>query len=127
MENKTTRVLYYVSGLHEWIDVAKQLKSSHNWEPVYWVAYPQLEELPVKESTTTLPKSYYGAAKLCAESYLNLYRNFGLETTAFRMFNVFGPNQNLENTNQGMLSIFLSFIFLGLVLSETMLIKKRYA
>ncbi len=47
MESKK-KVLYSVSGLTEWIDVAKKLKESNGWEPVYWVTVP-LNEEKVKE------------------------------------------------------------------------------
>ena len=72
--------------------------------------YGDPESNPVTESSRLLPKSYYGAAKCCAENYLRLYRGFALNITSFRMFNVYGPNQNLENIRQGMLSIYISYI-----------------
>lgn len=65
---------------------------------------------PVSETAPLSPKSFYGAAKLAAETYLRFFNGFGINTTAFRMFNVYGPNQNLENIRQGMLSIYLSYI-----------------
>lgn len=34
------RVLYSVSGLEEWVNVAKRLKDVHNWEPIIWIVLP---------------------------------------------------------------------------------------
>ncbi len=67
--------------------------------------------LPVDELHPVNPKTYYGAGKVAAEAYVNLYSSLGIDTTVFRMFSVYGPNQNFANKMQGMLSIYLSFIF----------------
>ncbi len=72
--------------------------------------YGDPEYLPVDEAHPTRPKSYYGAGKLAAESYTRLHDTLGMSTTVFRMFSVYGPNQNLANQMQGMASIFLSYI-----------------
>jgi len=48
METKK-RVIYMVSDLSEWIDVAKKLKENNGWEPVYWVTNPLNEERVKKE------------------------------------------------------------------------------
>ena len=54
------------------------------------------------------PKSFYAIGKKASEEYLNVYRaNYGINYTALRYFNVYGPGQNLENMKQGMVSIFL--------------------
>lgn len=58
------------------------------------------------------PVSYYGAAKLAAENFIKITANrkdlgFKLKTTVFRMFNVYGPRQDLSNPYQGVLAIFL--------------------
>jgi UDP-glucose 4-epimerase len=48
----------------------------------------------IKEMHSTLPISPYGASKLCAETYVNLYnRIYKLPTTILRFFNVYGPRQ----------------------------------
>ena len=39
-----------------------------------------------------------------------IYRTYGIETTSLRLFNVYGPGQNLENLKQGMVSIYLAQI-----------------
>lgn len=62
---------------------------------------------PFKEEMPPRPLSFYGVGKLASEHYLRLYRKFGLDTVAVRLFNVYGPGQDLEDMKQGMVSIFL--------------------
>lgn len=72
--------------------------------------YGEPETLPVSETAETSPKTYYAAGKRGAEAYIRLFDNMGLNTTIFRLFNVYGPNQNLDNRIQGMVSIYLSYV-----------------
>lgn len=68
---------------------------------------------PVDEVHPANPKTYYAAGKLASEAYVKLYQSFGLNTTVFRLFSVYGPNQDLGNTLQGMVSIFLAYVLAG--------------
>ena len=61
----------------------------------------------VKEEDEFSPKSCYGIGKLSSEKYLKIYQN-QLPFVALRMFNVYGPGQDMNNMRQGMVSIFLS-------------------
>lgn len=70
--------------------------------------YGDQEDVPVTESVNTFPKSLYGVGKLASEHYLRIYADFGIQTSAVRLFNVYGPGQNLKNLKQGMVSIFLA-------------------
>jgi UDP-glucose 4-epimerase len=70
--------------------------------------YGDQEVLPVHEYYTPMPKSLYGVGKLASEHYLRIYAQYGVNTTALRLFNVYGPGQNLQNMRQGMVSIFLA-------------------
>jgi UDP-glucose 4-epimerase len=65
-------------------------------------------EILVKEESMCKPKSFYGVGKLASENYLRIYSDYGVNTTSLRLFNVYGPGQNLENLRQGMVSIFLA-------------------
>jgi UDP-glucose 4-epimerase len=65
-------------------------------------------ELPLCEKFIPNPKSNYGVSKISAEKYIQLFSNRGIEFTIFRLFNVYGPGQDLENMKQGMLSIFVT-------------------
>jgi UDP-glucose 4-epimerase len=72
--------------------------------------YGLTEQLPVRESQPLNPYSFYGISKQAAEQYVRYYRKQGMDTTIFRMFNVYGPSQNLANMKQGMVSIYLAFL-----------------
>lgn len=66
--------------------------------------------LPVDEKHPQQPKTYYAAGKMACESYIKFYQTMGIDATIFRLPNVYGPRQNLENRDQGMISIYLSYI-----------------
>ncbi len=65
-------------------------------------------ELPVTELSQTKPKSFYAVGKLASEHYLRIYKSLGIESVSLRLFNVYGPGQNMANLRQGMASIFLA-------------------
>jgi len=65
--------------------------------------------LNIPETEALNPKSFYGVGKLASENYLRIYaKQFGLDTISLRLFNVYGPGQNLNNLQQGITSIYLS-------------------
>lgn len=70
--------------------------------------YGDNENEYVDENSPTNPKSFYAVGKLSSEKYLKIYSNLGINTVALRLFNVYGPGQNLKNLKQGMVSIFLA-------------------
>ena len=63
---------------------------------------------PTKETEETLPESFYGISKLASENYLRIFEKYGIKHTSLRLFNVYGPGQNMSNLRQGMISIFMS-------------------
>jgi UDP-glucose 4-epimerase len=67
---------------------------------------------PINENHDSLPISHYGNHKLAAEKFLNIHASVNPEFkhTSFRMFNVYGPGQNLDNLKQGMISIYLALL-----------------
>ena len=62
----------------------------------------------VAETNILNSKSFYAVGKTASENYMKIYSNFGISCTALRLFNVYGPGQNMKNMKQGMVSIFLS-------------------
>lgn len=71
--------------------------------------YGNQSNSPLTESAFTEPCSFYGVGKLASERYMKIYtENYGINTTALRLFNVYGPGQNLYNMKQGMISIYLA-------------------
>ncbi len=69
--------------------------------------YGSVQNAPIAEATACLPLSCYGVGKLAAEGYLRVYAR-QLPSVALRMFNVYGPGQDLSNLRQGMVSIYLA-------------------
>jgi UDP-glucose 4-epimerase len=69
--------------------------------------YGQVEDASIGESHLCAPLSCYGVGKLAAENYLRVYMA-KLPFVALRMFNVYGPGQNMKNLRQGMVSIYLA-------------------
>lgn len=74
--------------------------------------YGGVPDAPIAEATTCLPLSCYGVGKLAAEGYLRVYSR-RLPFVALRMFNVYGPGQDLSNLRQGMVSIYLAQALAG--------------
>lgn len=61
------------------------------------------------ENLCPAPQSLYGVGKLASEHYMRLYaRQFGMDCISLRLFNIYGPGQNLANLRQGMISIYLA-------------------
>lgn len=69
--------------------------------------YGAVEDLPINEQNICVPLSCYGVGKYAAESYLRIYQN-KLPSVSLRMFNVYGPGQDMDNLRQGMVSVFLA-------------------
>ena len=66
-----------------------------------------MEKYPLTEDVLPIPRVYYGANKLAAENYLRIENNQNLKTTSLRLFNIYGPGQDISYLNQGMVSIFI--------------------
>lgn len=69
--------------------------------------YGNVADAPVTEGQPCAPLSCYGVGKLAAEHYLRVY-GARLPAVSLRMFNVYGPGQNMANLRQGMVSIYLA-------------------
>lgn len=69
--------------------------------------YGHVADEPISEMASPVPLSCYGVSKLCSEGYLRIYKD-RLPFVALRMFNVYGPGQDLHNMRQGMVSIYLA-------------------
>lgn len=72
--------------------------------------YGDAETECVDEKGEVRPPSPYAVGKIASEYFCQIYQNFGIETTALRLFNVYGPGQDLDNMRQGMVSIYMAFV-----------------
>jgi len=69
--------------------------------------YGDLKKKRYDENLEPKPKSCYGISKIASENYLKVFSK-KLNYINFRMFNVYGPGQDLSNLRQGMVSIYLA-------------------
>jgi nucleoside-diphosphate-sugar epimerase len=70
--------------------------------------YGDSPTLPKHEGMIPNPLSPYGAQKLFAEMYCQVFtRAYGLETVSLRYFNVFGPRQDATSQYSGVLALFI--------------------
>jgi UDP-glucose 4-epimerase len=79
------------------------------------ITYGHAKLLPTPETAPCEPVSYYGITKYAGERYVRTTAervdlDFDFHTTCFRMYNVYGPGQALDNPYQGVLGIFLGNI-----------------
>lgn len=70
--------------------------------------YGNKSRKPTKETDKTKPESFYGISKLASENYIRIFKRYGIDYTTLRLFNVYGPGQNMTNFRQGMVSIYMS-------------------
>ena len=84
---------------------------SNNVERIVYASsmsvYGTVPDEAIDESHETVPLSCYGVSKLASEGYLKVYQK-KLPFVSMRMFNVYGPGQDMNNLRQGMVSIYLS-------------------
>ncbi len=89
------------------LDYANSNKVKHFIYSSSMSVYGESSSSPIEESALLKPTSFYGVGKLASENYINLFRT-KVSKTSLRLFNVYGPGQNLANMKQGMVSIYLS-------------------
>ncbi len=66
----------------------------------------------INEETEIRPDSIYGISKYTGELFLKqVLHNTKVKTYIFRVFNTYGPGENLKNLKKGMVSIFCSYIW----------------
>jgi UDP-glucose 4-epimerase len=75
--------------------------------------YGDQDQLPVPESAPVDPHAPYAASKVCGEVYLGVYRRlYGLDSTALRLGNVYGPRQDPQG-EAGVVAIFAMALLRG--------------
>ena len=71
--------------------------------------HPELESL--SEDTPCHPKSVYAGSKLACEHILmNYAQPKGISWSALRMYNVYGPGQDITKPDQGVVGIFMNML-----------------
>lgn len=76
--------------------------------------YGDIPTTPKSETMLAQPISPYGAQKLAAEMYCQVWQaTYGLETVVLRYFNVFGPGQHLQSTYAAVIPRFIAAVLKG--------------
>jgi dTDP-L-rhamnose 4-epimerase len=84
-----------------------------SWDPVDAQGRP-LEPLPTPETKRPALASVYAISKYVQERLvLTVAPAYGMQATALRLFNVYGPGQALSNPYTGVLAIFASALSAG--------------
>ena len=66
---------------------------------------------PIKEESACNPNSIYANSKLYCENLLRCYAEpHGISWNSLRMFNVYGPGQDITKPDQGVVGIFLNMM-----------------
>ena len=100
----------YVCGEHG--EVAPRLRSedqlkARKWEPGCPICGRELSPIPTKESKQLFPTSVYAISKMDQELLtLSVGAAYGIDATAVRYFNAYGPRQALSNPYTGVAAIF---------------------
>jgi UDP-glucose 4-epimerase len=76
--------------------------------------YGEQSQQPVKESDMPHPDSPYAVSKWAAEQYVHTIGNlWGIETVALRIFNAYGPGQNLPVSHAPVVPRFMEAVVSG--------------
>lgn len=103
MENVTTTVNLLNACVKN--NVEKVIFSSSS------AIYGKNTNLPLKETELPMPTSPYAASKASCELYLkSFHENYGLNYTALRYFNVFGPKQDKNSPYAAVIPNFINAI-----------------
>ncbi len=101
-----------VIGTLNAIELCKQNKIPEILFASSFVVYGDVDQKSsVTEDTVATPKSVYATSKYACELLLKNYAEpHGIIWKSLRMFNVYGPGQNIERTDQGIVGIFMKMV-----------------
>ncbi len=84
------------------------------WEPICPTCQQPLQVVPTKETDQVSPASIYAATKYAQEDLVRIgCESMGMDYVIYRLQNVYGERQSLNNPYTGILSIFSTKIRLG--------------
>lgn len=96
------------------LESARRSNVSHVMAASSSSVYGSNTKLPKNEQDWTRPLSPYGVSKLAAEAYVLAFgTSYGMETLAFRFFNVYGPRQSANHVYAAVIPRFVEAALLG--------------
>ena len=94
--------------------LAKDLKVSNFIYTSTVPVYGSSQKKKINELSEIKPDSIYGVSKFAGEQFVEqILKNTKTKTTIFRVFNTYGPGENLDYMKKGMVSIYSSFVRLN--------------
>ena len=91
--------------------LAKDLKISHLIYTSTVAVFGSNQKKKINELSKIMPDSIYGVSKFAGEQFVNqILKNTKTKTTIFRVFNTYGPGENLDYMKKGMVSIYSNFV-----------------
>ena len=99
-------------GTFQLAKLAKELKVKHFIYSSSVAVYGSSRKKKITENSSINPDSIYGISKYVGEMFIKqiLYKT-KTKTTIFRVFNTFGPGENLNFLKKGMVSIYCSYVW----------------
>lgn len=103
-----------ITGTFQVLEAARRAGVGHLVFSSSSSVYGKNPALPKHEREWVRPMSPYAVTKLAGEQYVLAYQqSFGLETLAFRFFNVFGPGQRPGHAYAAVIPVFLDRVLAG--------------
>ncbi|MGC8558682.1 MAG: NAD-dependent epimerase/dehydratase family protein [Nitrososphaeria archaeon] len=97
-ESMVKPIMYIRNNVMGTVNVLEASRKFNIKKIIYFssaAVYGEPQELPLKESSPTVPLNPYGASKLMSENAVEAYsRSYGLEYVIFRPSNIYGVGQN---------------------------------
>lgn len=103
--NPDSCINWNVKGTLNICEFAKKKKCSKVVYTSTMAVYGEGDNL--KEKDILSPISIYAISKLAGEHFIKMLPSHGIDYTIFRLFNTYGPGQDIEDLKQGIVSIFL--------------------
>ncbi len=92
--------------------LAKELKIKKFIYTSSVAVYGSNPQKKINEKTKINPDSIYGISKYAGEMFINqILKNTKVQTLIFRVFNTYGPGENLNYLKKGMVSIYCSYLW----------------
>lgn len=99
-------------GTYLLCNLAKQIKVKKFIYTSSVAVYGSKKNEIINEKTSVNPDSIYGVSKYAGEMFVNqVLKNTVTDTIIFRLFNTYGPGENLKNQKKGMISIYSSYFW----------------
>ena len=97
---------------HELCELSKKIKLKHFIYASSVAVYGNSNKGKITEKSKINPDSIYGVSKYSGELFVNqILKNTKIKTTIFRIFNTYGPGENLNYIKKGMVSIYSHYIW----------------